>query len=456
MERRILLSGLLQATSVGRRVNGVYYGWWLVGVSGAIMSLSVVPLFYGMTAWLPVFERTFGWSRGQLSLGFAFARVNGSVVGPLTGYLTDRLGPKRMVLVGMLILGSGLVMLSQIQNLWQFYLAFIVASAGASLGSWLPMMTVLNNWFLKKRAMAMSGALAISSLAAILLVPVLAWAISPDNFGPDRWRTVAMGIGIAVIVLAFPLSRLVRRRPEDYGFRPDGDPRGPELISAPAEVGSSAPDEVGLTLRQIFRTRAFWMISVGDACTTSVMVSVTVHLGPLLNVDRGLSLETVGLVVSAYMIVATIFQLVGGYMGDRMSMPVLLFAFSSIQSAAVVVLLRTEDLAMAFVFAVLMGVGFGARAPLSMAIRGAYFGRRNFGRLIGMSQIPMNVLNLAMPLFAGYMFDARQSYNIPFGVLAGVGMVGAFLFLMLGKTRPATSGRPDPAPSWTGPDRYSR
>ena len=448
MERRISLSGLIGATSMGRRVNGMYYGWWMVGLSGTIMSLSVVPLFYGMTAWLPVFERTFGWTRGQLSLGFAFARVNSSVIGPVTGFLTDKLGPRRMVLIGLLVMGSGLMLLSQIQNLWQFYLAFILASAGGSLGTWLPMMTVLNNWFLKKRATAMSWALAISSMAAILLVPVLAWSISPENFGPDRWRAVALGIGITVIVLAFPLSRLVRRRPEDYGFRPDGEPSGaPEPVSAPAEARTSVSDDVGLTLRQALGTRAFWLISVGDACTTSVMVTVTVHLGPLLNVDRGLSLETVGLVVSVYMIVSTIFQLVGGYMGDRMSMPLLLFAFSTIQSAAVVVLLRTEDIAMAFVFAILMGIGFGARAPLSMAIRGAYFGRRNFGRLIGISQLPMNVLNLAMPLFAGYMFDARQSYNVPFGVVAVVGMVGAFLFLLLSGTRPGSSGQQQPAPS---------
>ena len=433
-------------------MRNAYYGWWLVGLAGLIMTLSVVPLFYGMTAWFPVLERTFSWTRAQLSLAFSFARVEGSLVGPLAGYLTDKLGPRRTVLIGMIILGAGMVSLGQIQNLWQFYLAFVVASTGASIGTWLPMMTVLNNWFVKRRATAMSRAIAGSSAAGILLVPALAWAIAPENFGPNRWRDVAEGIGIVILVLAFPLSRLVRNRPEDYGQLPDGDTTRqaeaqPRREAVPHAHGSG-PD---LTWQEALRSRDFWLISWGDACTTAVIITMTVHLGSILNIDRGISLTVVGLVVSTYMAVGTVFHLVGGYLGDRISMRFTLFTFSALQAVAVIVLMLSDSLQMAFLFAAIMGVGFGTRAPVSVAVKGAYFGRRDFGRITGMSHIPMNALALLMPLFAGYMFDRTGSYTVPFIALIIVTLFGATLFLFLGQPRRATlTGTPAAAPVTTG------
>ena len=89
-------------------MRGVYYGWWLVGVAALVMALGTVPLFQGMTVWFPVLETRFAWSRAQLSWAFSLTRVEGSITGPIGGYLIERLGPRRMVLIGMPILGGGL------------------------------------------------------------------------------------------------------------------------------------------------------------------------------------------------------------------------------------------------------------------------------------------------------------------------------------------------------------
>ena len=213
-----------------RRIRGVFYGWWLAGVAALVMVIGTVPVFSAMPAWFVVLERNFGWSRAELSLAFSLTRVEGSIMGPVAGYLIDRLGPRRMVLIGMPILGGGFLLFSQIQNLWQFYFAFIVMSMGAGLGTWLPMMTALNNWFRSRRATAMAIAMEGFAVGGVALVPALAWAIDPDQFGPDRWRVVAAGIGVALILLAFPISRLVRNRPEDHGLLPYGSPRLPHRL----------------------------------------------------------------------------------------------------------------------------------------------------------------------------------------------------------------------------------
>ena len=89
-------------------------------------------------------------------------------MGPISGYLIDRVGPRRMVLIGLVVMGIGFVFFSRIENLWQFYCAFMVMTSGMGLGTWLPMMTVLNSWFIKKRSIAMALAMEGFALGGIL------------------------------------------------------------------------------------------------------------------------------------------------------------------------------------------------------------------------------------------------------------------------------------------------
>lgn len=417
----------------------MFYGWWLTGVAALVMVIGTVPLFSGMTAWFVVLESYFGWSRAQLSLAFSLTRVEGSVMGPISGYLIEKLGPRRMVFIGLLILGGGFLLFSQVQNLWQFYLAFIVMSMGAGLGTWLPMMTVLNNWFARRKTTAMAIAMEGFSIGGVLLVPVLVWAIDPDQ--PDRfgWRATAAAIGVLSILLAFPISRLVRNRPEEYGERPDGRPAAAIEAGAP-EIGRRHTDEPSYTWQEAVRTRAFWLITIGHACSSIVIVTIMVHLGPMLN-DRGFSLQTTGWVVSIYTAVGAIFIMVAGYIGDRLPVRLALFWFSALQSVAVIVLVSAYNVPMVFLFAVLLGIAFGGRTPLTTAIRGVYFGRRAFASITGVSMIPMNVLLLVAPLFAGIMFDITGSYRVPFITVAIVSFFGSALYLLLGQPAPLPSRR---------------
>ena len=188
------------------------------------------------------------------------------------------------------------------------------------------------------------------------------------------------------------------------------------------------------------RTGTFWLITIGHASSSIIIVTITVHLGPMLD-DRGFSLQTVGWVVGAYTGVAAVFTLIGGYAGDRIPIRLGLFGFSAIQSASVVVLIVANTPAMAFLFAILFGIGFGGRNPLSTAIRGAYFGRKAFASITGISMIPMNIFLFAAPLFAGIMFDSTQSYFVPMAVVAAVSFVGSILFLFLGSPEAAAESR---------------
>ena len=292
----------------------------------------------------------------------------------------------------------------------------------------------LNSWFVRRRSMAMAIAMEGFSIGGILLVPLLAWSIDPDVIGRPGWRATAMFIGIATMLMAFPLSRLIRNRPEEYGELPDGR-SSRAAVSAPTEE-YAVVEESGYTWQQAIRTSSFWLITWGHACSSIVIVTLMVHLGPMLT-DRGMSLQTVGWVVATMTGAGAVFTLVGGFIGDRISIRVALAGFSALQSVAVVVLLLAQSIETALLFAVIMGIGFGARNPLTTSIRGVYFGRRAFASITGISMVPMNVLLLAAPLFAGFMFDLQGSYLVPFAVVGAVCFLGSGLFLFLGEPTPA-------------------
>ena len=443
------LMTLAIAPEIGRRMRGgIFYGWWLVAISGFVMVIGSVPLFHAMSLWAVALEHQFGWSRTQLGLALTLTRVEGGIMGPVEGYLTDKVGTRRMVMIGMVIMGVGFLIFGRVNSLWMFYLAYLVMSAGMGLGSWVPMMTLLNHWFAKRRAIAISWANVGSRLGALLLVPAIAWAIEPGE-GPLGWSVTASLFGIFAIVIAFPITRLIRNRPQEYGMGPDGDRL--VLDKEAASLSRSSPGEGGepsaeFTASQALRTPAFWLISFGHGFTSMIIIAIMAHLGLLLQ-DQGFPLQTTGWIVAVYTAVAMVFQVVGGYVGDRISKRLALFIFTSIQAGAVVILTVASTLPVFYLFAILFGIGFGGRNPLTIAVRGEYFGRASFGKILGLSTVPMNVLLLIASPLAGYMRDVQGTYTNAFLILAALNFLGGVLFLFAKRPKlPATQGRTPVSP----------
>ncbi len=415
-------------------MRGMFYGWKLAGLALLVIGLASGPVWSGVGVWVKALEMHFGWSRAQLTGAFSLAQLEGSILGPLLGYLIDRLGPRRMVFIGLVITGLGFVLFSRTNNLLTFYVSYGLIMLGTAAGSWLPLMTVVNRWFIRKRGLAMAVAAEGSPLGGLLLLPVLAWAVTPSHFG---WSTTALWIGMVFLALAFPISRFIRERPEGYGERADGDP-SPNASMSQIDVVRTPPRDIGsrdqpdFTASQAIRTSAFWLITFGHAFSSMLFATLTVHLVPMLT-DQGLSLQSSANVFSAMMGVAAVFQLIGGYVGDRMETRVAIAAFGFIQAAGFTVAVFTESMPMAILFAVLFGAGFGGRNPLTVAIRAEYFGPNAFATITGISSAPMYLFMLAAPLFAAFIFDTQGSYMIAWLILGGLGSMSGVLFLLAKK-----------------------
>ncbi|MCE2462762.1 MAG: MFS transporter, partial [Dehalococcoidia bacterium] len=183
---------------------------------------------------------------------------------------------------------------------------------------------------------------------------------------------------------------------------------------------------------QALRTPAFYCIYFGHAFNSMLIVTITTHLA-LLMTDQEISLQMSAWVVTVYTGISMVFQVVGGYIGDRAPKNVVIFIFSAIQAGSVLIITTNDSLAAAFAFAVAFGIGFGGRTPLTVAIRGDYFGRKAFASIMGLSMVPMNFCLLAAPLLTAIYHDARDSYVLPFNVLAVICFLGGVLFLLAKK-----------------------
>ena len=394
-----------------------------------MLMLMSTTVFQGVGTFFVALERTFGWNRTTLSGAFALSRAEGALLGPLEGFLVDRLGTRRMVIVGYLVMGLGFIFYSQIQTVWHFYVAYIAISLGSGVGGWIAFVTLINNWFSRRRALAMSIAVSGIQLGGFL-VPLMAWGIESHGF-----RMTALGIGIVLIVVAVPASRFVRNLPEDVGSLPDGAPIRRTVGTSGSSTQSDSEDVPDMTPRQALKTVSFWVIAVARLTSVVSIVSLSVHLVPKLT-DSGISLITANFVVTLYTFVAFLTGFLAGYLADRSSKVIVLFVCMLLQALAMGILTFTDTLPMAVVFAVLWGAGFGGRVPLLTAIVGDYFGRRHFGSILGMNMVPSNIAMIFAPLFAGFMFDLRQSYVIPFATFTIMGFIGAFVILLARQPSP--------------------
>ena len=417
-----------------RRARGVFYGWWIVASAVFMLTLMAVGVFQGLGTFLVALERHFGWSRTQLSGAFSLARVEGAILGPIEGFLVDRLGNRRMILIGYVIMGIGFIMFSQVDNLWQFYVAFIVITLGSGLGGWLAIISAINNWFIRQRSMAMSTAMSGIHFGGFL-VPLLAVGLESHGF-----RATTFGIGVFMMATVLPLTWFViRDRPEDHGLLPDGAPQPPRAAKAKKPF-TETDDEPEFTARQALATPAFWILTIVHLSSTVSIVTLALHLVPKLT-DMGLTLSGAGIVVLTYTAIALPAQFVAGFLADRLPRPPLIFAFLILQASSMMIIAFAEDLYIAYLFAVVYGIGFGGRIPLLTTIRGEYFGRKAFATIMGLSMFPNNIAMIGAPLFAGYMFDLKSSYIVPFTAFSALNFVGAFLILLVRKPRMAPAPR---------------
>ncbi len=423
--------GILASTR--RRVQGVFFGWWIVLSACIIQSLNQGLLNQGFTIYFLPLQEQFGWSRKLLSSGYALSHVESGVLGPLEGWLADRFGPRPVVLAGVVLLGAGFVLLSLVQSIVTFFAAFLVIAAGSSLCGFLPLSVGVLNWFVRKRALALGIAMAGAGIGGVI-VPVVAWSVTTKG-----WSVTALASGLLIWLVGIPMSLLQRHKPEKYGYLPDGDRPAPAPEKAqPHQPAVSTPQPVAqaddsFTVAEALRTRAFWLIALGHASSVLTVSAVSLHLAPHLVQQLDMSLEAAGSIVALLLIISMTGRVIGGFLADRINKRVVLVACAASHTVGILMLAYATSMVQVILFAIFHGLGWGARAPTQNAIRAEYFGRKSIGLILGTASVMSTTASIAAPIFAGWLADLRGDYRLAFTIIAAFTAAGSLFFALAGR-----------------------
>jgi MFS family permease len=411
----------------------LFHGWWIV-LTGAVLQLlqgSLMGQAYG--AYVVVLTNEFGWSRTVLSGASALREMEGGLIGPLQGWLVDRIGPKSVTRIGLVIFAIGFVAFSRINSPVTFYIAFMVMAIGASLMGYLTITTAVVQWFERRRSTALSLTSVGGALGGVI-VPLTVVAL--EVFG---WRTTALMSGVIVLVVGWPMTGLLVHRPSDMGLEPDGGE--PMVPQGRLRAMGSAPAQ-DYTLREALREPSFWWLSFGHGAALFVVGAVNVHMVSHLSESLDYSLGAAAAVYSALTLVFMIGTLAGGWIGDHGSKRLMAFCCMGMHAVGMLLLSHAVNTWMVVAFVVIHGAAWGMRGPQMAALRADYFGRASFGAIMGISNMVVILGAIAGPLIAGYLYDQTGSYRIGFDVLAILALLGSVFFALAKRPNP----RPQPLP----------
>lgn len=421
------------AEQTARRTRRRYYGWFIVAAGLGMQALQAMLLNSAFGAYFVLLQADFGWSRTVFSGAFSLQQVESGLLGPFQGWLIDRFGPRAVMRVGVVLFGVGFMLLSRIDSIATFYLAFVLTAVGASLSGFLSITTTLVHWFVRRRATAM-GIVSSGQSVGGLLVPLVAWSLTAHG-----WRTTAFASGVVILVMGLVLTQVMRHKPEQYGYFPDGDdPDDPRSATARGATGRQGAD---FTAAEALRTPAFWLVSFGHASALLVVSAVMVHLVPYLKESLGYSVTQGAAIVALLTVVSLVGQVSGGFLGDRISKRLIVIVCMIGHLVALLLLAYATALWMVVLFAILQGAAWGFRGPLMQAIRADYFGRKAFGTILGFSALIWMLGMIGGPMVAGILADRSGSYQGAFTVLALMAGVGTIFWLLARPPKPPRRAR---------------
>lgn len=414
-----------------------FYPGWIVVMAAAMSVFAEVSFFNPVLGvFIPEFEREFGWSRTEISLGATAGTLGAAAIAPFFGPLIDRYGGKRFVVAGGVIMAIGLVCLANMQSEWQFFIIYGVGRAvAAGLISMAATVTV-SKWFVRKRGLAV-GLTTVGTRFGFATMPVVIQLIIDSS----DWRSAAYALAVVVAIFGtLPALLWLNRRPEDIGLLPDGDTVDPRSLTG----ANQKPAEANWTRKQAMATSAFWLITVAISLQTFAGGAVNLHQIPYM-VDQGISQGQAALVLSLFAVFSAFGGLMESVIEHKLGMGArVTFIIGLLGSAGgMVILMFTHTFEMGVVFAAFYGASFGLMITSQQVVFADYFGRESLGAIRGASLPFYMLLQATGPIVGGAFFDTTGSYIGAFIVFT-LGYVFGAVALVLAK-RPRYPGAPTPA-----------
>ena len=424
----------------GRFFSGrFFYGWWVLVLISVMAAMNNAFFDKGPALFLIPVGASLGLNRATTSLIFSLGRSEGAVAGPMVGYLVDRFGARRIMVIGTILAGIGFIIFSFAQNVWVFALAYLgFVAFGATMAFQDSATAMVVTWFSRYRVRAMSIREASGNLGSTILIPLMTLVIAIYD-----WRVAAlMGAGAYLLVI-LPLMPLLKESPESIGLLPDGaneaDVKAARVVtetSDPAEAGSEELQRLRryyagaeFTVREALRTTCFWYLMMGTVLRQVSRVGIDLHYVAILEwKDFDTSIAALFFTLRLGMNVPS--KLIVGYFGDKMPAQIILGGGMVIYSLGLVLLLSSDGLMILAISAVIMGMSEGI-TPVNWGVIGNYFGRHHYATLRGIINMSYSWALLSVPFATGWWFDQYTSYTWPIVISLGAGVASAVIYALM-------------------------
>jgi len=378
----------------------------------AFLSLLAIVGFalYGVPFFYDFMSKEFGWSRTIVTSGNALGKI---VVAPLFGFIAgwmiDRYGPRKLMMAGVLMTGVALIGLGFMHSLVMFYIFFIFNALGYVFGGPLPCQVLISRWFDKNRGKAMGIAyLGIGTGGA--LVPLISAGLE-KNMG---WHYALCGVGILVIIIAFPMSFFLK---------------DPTLESV-----KETNKETYVPVREILKSPNFYLLALGSMCSIAAVGGTNQHLKLYLR-DLNFTQSQAAHVMSLVLFSSLAGRVLMGWLADIFSRKNVMILIYIIVGSSIPLLLLPEFPGRIYFFAVLFGLGLGGDYMIIPLMAGDLFGVRTLGRIMGIILVADGLAESLSPMMVGALYNVvTKSYTVGFIVLICIALAGAVIVSFLPET----------------------
>ena len=414
----------------------IYYGWLIVVTAGAVEFGNAASSITVLTIFVIPMTNEFGWSRTEISGATSIGALLGATIAPLTGRIVDRLGSRFVLVVGGLAVAGSCFFLAAAQTLLGFYIAFTVARTADQGLIKIGTTPVVTKWFYRFRGRAISSVFFMGMLGVLVMVPAIQFIIF--EWG---WRTAWVILGaVMVTVGVMPSLLFMRRQPEDMGLFMDG--RLPIQNGAQNELDVDESFELNSDsdpswhISVVIRTPAFWLILTSLFIISTASSGVILHLMPYLTEESGISAKSAVGVISGFTASGAFATLAIGAISDRLPPRLLMAGSYLVSSAAMGLLIITDSLPEAYLFAILQGfaaIGINLTAPMLLA---EYYGRWTIGSMYGIVRAAQVTGFAIGALISGVVYDATGSYKLAFLIFLVIALISAFFILVAKRPNP--------------------
>ena len=408
------------------KTPSIHWAWIILGTCFINLFINY-SIRLGYSVVMPEMIRTLHLGRtdaGSIFNAYLFTYI---VVTPFTGYFTDRFGARRVISLGALVLGIGVLMMGTVQSLWAACVSYAVVGLGAT-GMWTPVLTVVQRWFAPHRRGLALGIMSTGyGLGFAVMGAVFPWVVAHYS-----WRYAWYYLGAAALALIFVNAGLMRSSPESIGLRPWGQKKA---VTVPKTGNETV--QPSHSLADVFKRPVFWLIGGSYFCIAYALYGITTFMVDYAKYQLQLPLEKASFLATIHgacqiLGVLTILPL-SDYIGRKKTV---LYSNAMITAALAGILIKGDTWSMLAFFVGWVAVFYGATFPIYGACAGDYFPKEMMGTVIGAWTPFYGIGAISTHWITGLLRDATGVYGNAFAINVGMAAL-AIVFMGFVKEGPS-------------------